>query len=236
MGLEKILNNAGNFLHNLFSKKDSRLEKEEEEKLVKNLDELKSSVHSTNIENFQESLMRCVGYMGWLDNKKHGDRRVREDMGKRFSEAINYCSLYKAIEYSNNSLEIRTTIIDLPKYPKAHALIIGKDKITDLEIHFDYYSLMQRDKLPWGLVQAKPNLSRHEMEWEGDIGQIIEMINCYRKDNTVMLITGDHDECPAKKEFDASAKFTIIYTDYLKTKQFVESHRDLFNFLKTKDF
>ncbi len=214
---------AGYFIN----KKNGRLNAEEEQILNKNLDGLKKSVHSDNFKDFHSSLMQCISYMESLNKKKHGNWQVRELMEKRLDDTIGYCRLYKEIEHNNNISEPRNIIIET-KYPRAHALILGKESIIDLSIHFDHYKLTEIDNFPMGIgmVEAKPNLSRQEIKWNGDIDKIINMVNSYKKENTIMLITGGHDECPVKKELDASKEFTMLYTRYLGIKQFLESHMD----------
>ncbi len=220
----------GYFLH----RNNAKLNTTEEEALNKNLSDLKRSVHSDNFKDFRSSLMKCTDYMSWLDNKKGGNRKIREIMGEQFNNTMNYCTLYKEIEQNNSKPELRTIVIDVTKNPKAHALIVGRNSITDLSIHFDHYRLTEVDNFPMGvgMVQAKPRLSRQEIEWDGDVDKVINIIDSYKKENTVMVITGGHDECPAKKELDASKEFTMLYTNYLGMRQFVESHKDFLE--KTK--
>lgn len=212
---------SGKLIGSLIYKNNDKLDKAEQEKLTKYLNNMRKATKKADILGLFNNNLECHKLVIQIVNKKP-NRKLRDNIMEQLADTMNYCELYSRITSDLDSPVSRTIIVGLPEHPKAHALIINERSITDLSIQFDYYSMIKRDDLPIGQLNVKPHLSRNEIEWDSDIDKVINMAESYKKDNSVLIILGGRGECSMKKEIDASANFTIIYTDYLNAKQMTE--------------
>jgi hypothetical protein len=214
---------SGKMIGSLIYKNNDKLDKAEEEQLTKYLNNMREATKKADILELSRNTLECHKLVMQLGNKKP-NRKLRDNIMGQLADTMNYCVLYKRITTDLDSPVSKTIIVGLPKYPKAHALIINERSITDLSIQFDYYSMIKRDDLPIGQLNVKPHLSRNEIEWDSDIDKVINMAESYKKDNSVLIILGGREECSMKKEIEASTNFTIVYTDYLNAKQIKEKY------------